>query len=412
VSIPLKPVEIPTERFHRIEELDRGGIGVVEVASDPRLGRKVALKSLLPDLRDDGYALSRFAEEAQVTGQLDHPNVVPIYEFGNDQESPYLAMKLIEGESLWHKIRRLRGAAPTVDQLNQMVQVVRRVCDALAFAHRRRVFHCDLKPGNVMVGSHGQVYLMDWGAARLAVDPPERSGERVHVNSTQGRPSSVEGTPAYMAPEQLRGRSEDIDERTDVYGVGATLFEILTGSPPNTRQSLMGFRSEAAILPPENDLWGQLPPGLCAVVTKALALDPKERFQSIDEVAEALDQFLVGGGWFGTRELAAGETIISEGELGDAAYIIEHGRCQVFKEIDGERTSLRELGPGDVFGETAVLTHSPRTASVVALSAVTLKVVTAESLNRELDRNRWLAAFVRSLANLFREADGRNAGSK
>jgi serine/threonine-protein kinase len=413
-------------RFDRLSEVNRGGIGCIDAARDPVIGRKVAIKMLRPELRGEKVTEEKFAEEAQITGQLEHPNIVPIYDLCEDDTGPAIVMKLIRGKSMTGLITEVRDEKRGYEHLPRLVQIVLRLCDAVGFAHSRGVIHCDLKPDNVMVGDYGQVYLMDWGVALLvskrkaltqqasaaAAEPfdAEAPESLVRVASRSDATSSkVWGTPAYMAPEQLAARVEEIDERTDVFGLGGILFEILTGRPPNDWQRLLGpaLNKEPVPMPTTSDLWPQLPPELCRIALKALAPKREDRYQNIDALRADLEQFLQGGGWFETREYRDGESIITEGERGDKAYIIERGSCDVFKNVADKRVFIRRLGPGDVFGETAVLTREPRTASVVAATDVTLKLITGDSLNRELDRNPWLAAFVRSLANLFRETDER-----
>lgn len=366
-------------------------MGAVEVVQDSWLGRKVAIKRLRPELLEDERALLRFVEEARVTGQLEHPNVVPIYDLGDESVDPFIVMRLVQGHSL---TQLLAGPKPTdsvqaADLLQRLVNILLRLCDALSFAHSRGVFHCDVKPDNVMVGKHGEVYLMDWG---VAISSPMQEGSG--------------GTAAYMAPEQLLGKTELIDARTDVFGLGGVLYDVLTGVAPNDGKGVLAAATDRA---PRSfrprTLWNQLPPELCRIAAKALAPERVDRYASVNELRLDLEQFLKGGGWFETLTVTDGELIVSEGEPGDTAYVIQSGACQVWKNIAGERRLLRTLGPGDVFGEAAVFGGGPRTASIVAVGPVTLKVVTGESLNRELDQNPMLAAFVRSLANLFREAD-------
>jgi eukaryotic-like serine/threonine-protein kinase len=407
------------ERYQRLGEVSRGAIGQIEAAFDPILGRRVAVKLLLPFVDEDSEVARKFAEEAQITGQLDHPNIVPVYDLGEHDQQPFMVMKLVQGKTLGRLLQETPGPR-NAEALQRFVGVVLRLCDALSFAHSRGVIHCDIKPENVMVGDHGQVYMMDWGVALLKTRVPGSEltprgrtlggpSALVWVHSASPETSGIKGTPAYMAPEQLRGRSSEIDERTDVFGLGAVLFEILTGRAPNDGGRLLAAAlcDEPVTLPRENELWSQLPPELCRITCKALAPKPVERYPSIDALKADLEQFLSGGGWFEARLFRAGERIVSQGEVGDAAYIIEKGECEVRREAGSESTSLRRLGPGDVFGETAVFTRAPRTASVIAVTDVTLKIITGESLNRELDRNPWVAAFVRSLAALFREADAR-----
>ena len=421
-----EPMASFVQRFERLSEVNRGGIGCIDAAHDPVIGRKVAIKMLRPELRGDRITEEKFAEEAQITGQLEHPNIVPIYDLSEDSDGPFIVMKLIRGKSLTEIVNEVREEKRGPEHLPRLVQIVLRLCDAVAFAHSRGVIHCDLKPDNVMVGDYGQVYLMDWGVALLLSRRSDRAEEAARSGSeapeaaapeslvrvaprTDSVTSKVWGTPAYMAPEQLGARIKEIDERTDVFGLGGILFEILTGKPPNDWQRLLGpaLNKEPVVIPEKSELWPQLPPELCRIALKALAPRGEERYPNVDALRVDLEQFLEGGGWFETCEYRAGDSIVTEGERGDRAYIIDRGHCDVFKNVADKRVFIRRLGPGDVFGETAVLTREPRTASVVAATDVTLKLITGDSLNRELDRNPWLAAFVRSLANLFRETDER-----
>ncbi|HEY6722494.1 MAG TPA: cyclic nucleotide-binding domain-containing protein [Polyangiaceae bacterium] len=423
------PVPNPA-RFRTIREVSRGGIGRIEAAVDPVIGRKVAIKMLREELQDEGQIALEFGSEAQITGQLEHPNVVPIYDLGEDENGQFIVMKLIDGKCFADLVKEEAAGGDQPAALQRLIQIVLRLCDALSYAHSRGVIHCDLKPDNVMVGDHGQVYLMDWGAALLLAQRQgpadedagdmrgsherevpnfsEASGAFIHLTSARYASNSLNGTPAYMAPEQLLGQTANIDPRTDVFGLGGILYEILTGDPPNTQRRFLGRGIHTPLsMPADSRLWPQLPPGLCAIALKALSPKQEDRHQSIGELRADLEGFLNGGGWFETQVFEAGAHIVTEGEPGDAAYIIESGSCEVFKLIDGKQVLVRQLNPGDVFGETAVFTGSPRTATVVAKERSALKVITGPSLNRELDHNPWLAAFVRSLAGLFKEADER-----
>lgn len=367
-------------------------MGCVEAAFDDVIGRRVALKTLRDEYREDDLAVEKFVEEARVTGQLEHPNVVPIYDVGESSNEPFIVMRLVHGRSLAELL--LQSPRPTLpnegaDLLRHFVEILLSLCDALAFAHSRGVFHCDVKPANVMVGEHGQVYLMDWGVA-----------------ATSRSRDGFGGTAAYMAPEQLLGRVDDIDARTDVFGLGGMLFEILTGGPPNDGSNLVAAaRGERTLTFATGQLWQQLPPELCRIASKALSAAREDRYANVTELRADLEQFLRGGGWFDTLHVAPGQEVVREGEPGSTAYVIQSGHCDVYKDIQGERVMLRRLGAGDVFGEMAVFAGGLRTATIVAADHVTLKIVTGESLNRELDQNPMLAAFVRSLAKLFHETD-------
>jgi eukaryotic-like serine/threonine-protein kinase len=428
------PLAGPAERYCWLKEISRGGVGVILGARDPVIGRKVAIKVLRPELEQDERVLGEFTQEAQVTGQLDHPNIVPVYDFGEGERSPYLVMKWIAGTTLSELLRKERRPAEQLDRLRYLVQIVLRLCDALAFAHGRGVIHCDLKPENVMVGDHGQVYLMDWGMALLKTsrDPlvttsQERSGAAgtpafpaaepgaEHDSLVRAEGQALEsgqarGTPAYMAPEQMFGLVDDIDERTDVFGLGGILCEILIGEPPNNQRVLLGTGTPGRQWQsPSSPLWPQLPPELCRITSRALAPRRDDRHPSVVALRADLEQFLDGGGWFETRVFAAGQAIVTEGEGGDTAYIIESGSCDVYKWIEGREVLLRRLSKGDVFGEMAVFTGGTRTATVRAVDEVTVKLITGASLTLELDRNPWVAAFVRSLARRVRDNDDRSS---
>ena len=432
------------KRYRWLGEVNRGGMGVILGARDPVIGRRVAIKVLRPEFERDDRVLDEFSQEAQVTGQLDHPNIVPIYDFGAGEKSPFMVMKWVAGKSLAQMLRNERQAPRGPDQLKGFVQIVLRVCDALSFAHSRGVLHCDLKPENLMVGDHGQVYVMDWGMAlvrsehRTAERSPDDSNSEGPANtpgvarssgaaapgwddadslvttaSLEGRAGQARGTPAYMAPEQVFGLVEEIDERTDVFGVGGVLCEILLGEPPNNQRTLVGTGTPGRNWrpPTASPLWPQLPPELCRIASKALAPKRDDRYPSIAALKRDLEQFLEGGGWFETRVYRSGDAIVTEGEPGDTAYIIESGACDVFRTIDGQNTLVRRLSAGDVFGEMAVFSGGTRTATVIAVDEVTVKLITGASLNRELDRNPWVAAFVRSLARTLRETEERGGRS-
>jgi serine/threonine protein kinase len=430
------PLGVPHERYRWLREINRGGMGVILGARDPVIGRKVAIKVLRPELEGDARVLDDFAQEACVTGQLDHPNIVPIYDFAQGEQSPFLVMKWISGKTLAELLRVERRNSGQPDRLRYLVQIVLRLCDALCFAHGRGVIHCDLKPANVMVGDHGQVYLMDWGMALVKssqypapAEPALEPGARPALESSAtaldpsadahdsfvrapGRrvePGQARGTPAYMAREQQFGLIEEIDERTDVFGLGGILCEILVGQPPNNQRIFGGVLTpnRTSTAPIRSPLWHQLPPELCRITAKALAAKRAERYASVSELRAELEQFLRGGGWFETRVFAPGEAIVSEGEGGDTAYIIERGSCDVFKLIDGQERWLRRLSAGAVFGEMAVFTGGRRSATVKAVDEVSVKLITGASLNLELDQNPWVAAFVRSLALLVRDNEDR-----
>ena len=228
-------------------EIARGGMGVVIKGHDTDLGRDIAVKVLDQKLCDRMDVVQRFVEEAQIGGQLQHPGIVPVYELGlMEDERPYFTMKLVKGRTLAALIAQRETVA---DNRGRLIDIFESVCQTMAYAHSRGVIHRDLKPANIMVGAFGEVQVVDWGLAKVLVRggtaderrareaQPERTIlETVRSEGSSGSsPSlvgSVLGTPAYMPPEQAAGRVHKLDERSDVFALGAILCEILTGAPP------------------------------------------------------------------------------------------------------------------------------------------------------------------------------------
>lgn len=395
-SDPLDSSQLDPERYVGECELGRGGMGKVDRVLDRVLARRVALKRLLPNATP--VQSRRFVEEARITGKLDHPNIVPVYDLGLRGSEVVFTMKEVSGDTLKREIVQLHADGLEPRALERILRIFLKVCDAMAFAHSRGVIHRDLKPTNILVGSHGQVFVMDWG---LALD--------LHSQASLRR-TGVCGTPAYMAPEQALGNVAEIDGRTDVFGLGAILYEIVAGWPPNQAntvdEALKLAREERSRDPrtslPPNQL---APDGLCDIVTRALASRREDRYASVDDLRAEVEGFLRGGGWFATKRFAPGELIMREGDDADFGYILVTGECEVYHERDGVHHTLRKLGPGDVFGETAIFSSAPRTASVRAIDQVTTKVVTTHALHHELDMDSWLGTFVRQLTSRFVEID-------
>ena len=394
----------PWRRLTPKAPLGAGGVGEVHAMGDAVLGRRVASKLLRDELSHDDAARARLVREARIVAQLDHPHIAPLHDVGQtDDGRLYFTMKLVEG----HTLRSLLDGWPpgplAPGTLLDAIDAVLKVCDATAFAHTRGVLHLDIKPDNVLVGDHGAVYLMDWGTARLREDDRE--------------PPIIIGTPGYMPPEQAEGRRSDLDPRADVFTLGATLYHVLARRPPYREATLAEtiIAAQACEAPPPSALArpGDVPAELDRIVMKAMARDRRERYASVDALKSDLVRFVRGGGDFPRVTYVSGATIVQEGERGDAAYVIVSGRCRVEKRVHGETIALRELGPGEVFGETAILTTEPRSASVIAMEDTIVSVIDKTQLEREIDAMKlWIGAFVRSLARRFLEADeARASGS-
>jgi serine/threonine-protein kinase len=282
-----------------------GGIGRVWLAWDAAIGREVALKEPRPEHGTSPAVWARFWKEAQVTGQLEHPGIVPIYELARpgDGRPPFYVMRFVKGRTLSEAVaayhRRPAGDPDRRLDFRALLTAFVGVCNAVGYAHQRGVLHRDLKGGNVVLGDFGEVIVLDWGLARLVGRPggdPDAPG--IVLDAADGSADTVQGqvlgTPAFMAPEQAAGRLDLLDRRTDVYGLGAVLYQILTGRPPFAGKDAADVLRRVAEEVPARPrlLDATVPPALEAVCLRALAKRPEERYPGAKELAEDVQRFL------------------------------------------------------------------------------------------------------------------------
>ena len=251
LDVACRPHDVPSHAGRcRIEaEIGRGGMGLVLRAVDPVFGRQLAVKVLLARADEQPDKVRRFLDEARLTGRLQHPGVPPVHEQGTLEDGrPYFTMKLIQGRTLG---ALLQDRSTSLDDLPRFVTIFGQVCQTVAYAHSQGVIHRDLKPDNIMVGAFGEVQVMDWGLAKQ-MKGEARSAEEASPDPGDATATSHDtlagqalGTPAYMAPEQARGDLEELDERTDVFGLGAILCTVLTGKPPHQGATLLEVLTRA-----------------------------------------------------------------------------------------------------------------------------------------------------------------------
>jgi eukaryotic-like serine/threonine-protein kinase len=312
-------------RFRILRPHARGGLGAVFVALDEELHREVALKQILDQHADDQVSRQRFVLEAEVTGSLEHPGIVPVYGLGTYADGrPFYAMRFIRGDSLKEAIDEFHSeAGPKKDhgrsslELRKLLGRFVDVCNAIEYAHGRGVLHRDIKPGNIIVGKHGETLVVDWGLAKALgrVEPGIDSGERVLIPSSSSGssstlPGSALGTPAYMSPEQSQGDLENLGPRSDVYSLGATLYYLLTGKPPFEGELVDVIRGvQKGQFPPPRELEPSVDRALEAVCLKAMAVKPPDRYGSPRALADDVERWMAGepvGAWHEpwTRALA------------------------------------------------------------------------------------------------------------
>ncbi len=310
----LPPLVAFPGRYRAIRVCGQGGGGRVIMVYDEHLRREIAMKELLLSEAGSTSAtpvspgvpstpiLTRFLREARVTSQLEHPSIVPIHELGQtDDGLPYYTMKLVRGQTLSHAINAASGLAGRLRLLPHVIDL----CQAMGYAHSKGVIHRDLKPNNVMVGEFGETVVLDWGLAKvrgqqdifqvsLARKANTLLGPEEMTPETQM--GEVLGTPGYMAPEQARGAVEQVDERSDVYALGAVLYAVLAGQAPHWNQQRRNMLRSMLEEEPEplESLEPSLPTELAAICRRAMAKDPSRRYQSAMELAEELQRFQTG----------------------------------------------------------------------------------------------------------------------
>ncbi|MBZ0275487.1 MAG: serine/threonine protein kinase, partial [Anaerolineae bacterium] len=262
-------------KFEILEEIGRGGMATVYRARQLSMNRIVAVK-ILPHhfLHDPGF-FERFEREVDVIAHLEHPHILPIYEYGKAEDVPYIAMRYLAGGSMAQMVRR------GVPDLRDLDKPFKQIAEALDHAHRQGIIHRDLKPGNIMLDENGNAYLSDFGIARV-----------LGSNLTG---SAIIGTPAYMSPEQANGLP--LDARSDIYAMGIVLFELVTGHEPYQAETPMGLllKHINEPVPSVRRYRPDVPPGVDLVIQRATAKDPNARYPSAGEMAKDFSAALVGG---------------------------------------------------------------------------------------------------------------------
>ncbi|HEX8794739.1 MAG TPA: serine/threonine-protein kinase [Polyangiaceae bacterium] len=384
---PAIPLDDPgfASRYGLGDPLGEGGMGVVRLALDQRVGREIAIKTIRRSARSEDREdlVVRFLREACIQGQLEHPAVVPVYDLGRDPDGAlYFTMRRIRGATFEEIIERLRAGdteAAKHYSRRKLLTAFASVCQAVHFAHTRGVVHRDLKPANVMLGDFGEVYVLDWGVAKLVSTPDLPARDRPSISpdthgATHTLDGSTMGTPGYMAPEQVRA-SREIDHRADVYALGAILFELATLQPlhsePNAEgkfiATLQGANARASARSPHLEI----APELDAMCMRATALDAADRFQSVGDLIEALERHLDGDRDLERRRLFADDLARAAKRAADEAL------GEASDPTEARRRALSDVGRAlalDPHNERAMrtlvrlLTEPPRTLPEEALA--------------------------------------------
>lgn len=296
------------DRFRFIRHHAEGGLGKVSLALDAELNREVALKEIKNRFAEDDSAQGRFVLEAEITGGLEHPGVVPVYGFGrNENGQPYYAMRFIRGHSLkdaakeFHSVKSRRQNVNRVVEFRKLLGRFVDVCNAIDFAHSKGIVHRDIKPANIMLGEFGEALVVDWGLAKKIqrnkgqADSGEKSLRPISsLAAGETKVGSVLGTPQYMSPEQAAGKTDQLDAKCDIYSLGATLFYLIAAQPPvaerDPEQAIDKVRKGE--YRPLGQVEPAVPRPLEAICRKAMSLEPDDRYASAGEMADDIERFL------------------------------------------------------------------------------------------------------------------------
>jgi serine/threonine-protein kinase len=315
------------DRYQVEARIGAGGMAEVYRGFDPVLNRTVAIKVLLPQFARDASFVERFRREAQAAARLNHPNIVGVYDTGQDDGTQFIVMEFIEGRTLGEFLATGRRPTPV-----QSAEIAQKISSALGAAHAQGVIHRDIKPGNVMVTRDGTVKVMDFGIARVL--GPE----------TAPQTSAVLGTASYLSPEQAQG--SPVDARTDIYSLGAVLYEMLTGRPPFTGDSPVAVAYKQVNERPAtpSSLNADVPARLDAVVMKALAKNPANRYQSAEEFSEDLDRVIQG------QEVEATPLLTGVGDATATQVISRPSQTAVLPPPEEPKGSSRKVWLGILIG--------------------------------------------------------------
>lgn len=386
-------------RYEILGSLGRGNMGEVFRARDPMIGRLVALKTrrfdLIYEKQDLQYVIRKFFEEARIAGNLVHPNIVIVYDVGQDSNCCYIAMELVEGKTLANYNTKETLLPPAT-----VVELIKKVCRALDFAHSRSVIHRDIKPANLMYTADKTIKITDFGIAVTA-----------QMEKTPAL--EVMGTPSYMSPEQTKGL--ELTKQTDFFSLGVVLFELLAGRRPFQGRTLYELMDNVRYAPPPplTKLNPELPPGIQVVIERALEKEPDLRYASGEEFAENLDQAMKGKMIpmrdfkasrkaeylksieffrpFSRKEIEEvvrhgkfirydkSQVIVRQGDADTTFFVLIHGTVKVVKH----KKKIAQLNTGACFGEMGAFTKTPRTAHVIAREPCLVLKLDLKVLERE-----------------------------
>ena len=392
------------QRYESLGLLGEGAVWRVERVYDAHLGRVVARKTLREELVDQPVSIRAFVHEARILASLDHGGVIPIFDAHlNEAGLPVYTMREISGRSLMQVLQMDRRTARVEPlSLGRTLKIWIQLCQAVGHAHTRGVVHLDLKPQNIIVLPHDEVVLVDWGAASI-YDPDRYALAQsraeaflpLEVREFQSDEFIV-GTPRYMSPEQTLSARSSLGPASDIFSLGVLFYQMLTGEIPfrgDSLEELLFHIRETPVAEPRERVPG-IHVRLAELVMQMLEKDPEQRPCDLGMVLQELESFRGLGGAFPLRHFEAGRPVFLEGEDARSAFVIVEGEVEIWTEQIGTRQVLGRHVAGETFGELALFSGEPRSASATALAATSLREISRSALEAETGG---LSPWVRSM---------------
>lgn len=397
------------ERYRYVHDLGEGGVGLVVSCFDTYLNRVAAMKTLKSEHTKKLRPLQSMIKEARLMSYLNHPGVVSVYDaFVSVNGEFSYTMKLIEGEELESYLFR------SLDDdlsLTQYLEIFVKLFETMAYVHDKGVIHLDLKPQNVMFGKYGEVLVVDWGNARLYDEDAYEAymtsfGCEDKASDLEETEQFISGTPKYMSPEQTALSRDQLVPASDIFSVGVFLYEIISKKHPFPAETLEELLEQIHFLepPPLHTLRANVPKRMSQICSKMMAKKVEHRYQNFHEVLKDIRELLDSGHTFETRRYESNDIIFREGDPGGYAFFVLSGYVEISTEVKGERKFLATLGEGEIIGELSIFNKQPRTATAKAVVPTVIKVLTEDSIERELEKlSPWVGQMITSLSGRFVE---------
>jgi len=402
------------DRYRYLRPVGEGGISAVGSYYDGRLNRVVALKELKKDNLTNDEHTRFFINESKLLGYLDHPGVIPVFDtFLHEDGRPCYTMKLCQGLPLSSLLESYEGPNRGPMPMQRALEIFTKLAEGLAYVHDKGVLHLDLKPDNIMVGTYGEVMLLDWGSARLFRSDEFYKYLEEHTPDTevayfeQERPGITVGTPRYMSPEQAEFGREKLTCASDVFSAGIVFYQMLTSLHPFPAQRPRELTEQIRTLEPTppHEVNRDIPRMLSQICLGMLRKVPADRYQDFHAVLQDLASYRGVGEAFPVRECADGEMIFSEGDSGDFAFMILEGQVEIMKQVgESEPKVIATVGVGEIIGELAIISRLPRTAGARARGPTRIRILSKTDIDTEMEKlSPWVSKMITGLSGRFIE---------